>query len=477
KKPTVSNIKECFTEYSLEEKVEALKNLLIHNEKHRENLLLHKNIRHNTKNIVGVKECLQADEKTPFQTIISELRNTVMNSYWNKEVGKTRDQIPNLPIGMNPLETTFGKKTQSEATMAELLQTESSQTDVSNTDVLALYKQCHNSYQPAEQIKRHYKEPFNENLIFGKSKSTNNNGTQLKKLLTWINSDSTTVANSILADFMERSHSRVGEVRNFKNAYPYMSMVHGKASERKEINEIENALNDCHINNDAILQKKYLQYINSLRQKFKKRTPEIPFLDIYEDLLCLDKNYIGLLPEDIISSTLTKYKIHLNQVLLIPLLNLLQIRKEKNINYKELLNLLNWRYDLPTLPKVERIPLECQYYSTTYRDTIENMDRIDATNTPTAGIISKDPEDKTSAYSLIFPNIFTKHGLDYKDLSKLRSKEEIRSIFANIEVEFPNNSFDLLWEEGLKKNGTDNLSVETFRNLLDERDLTEIKQN
>lgn len=63
--------------------------------------------------VLKVKECLQGDQKTPFQTFIFELRNTVMNSYWNKEVGKTRYQIPNLPKGMDPLETTFGKKTES----------------------------------------------------------------------------------------------------------------------------------------------------------------------------------------------------------------------------------------------------------------------------------------------------------------------------------------------------------------------------
>lgn len=60
-----------------------------------------------------MKECLQAQQETPFQTLVSELRNTVMNSYWNKEVGKTRYQVPNLPVGMNPLETSFGIKTTS----------------------------------------------------------------------------------------------------------------------------------------------------------------------------------------------------------------------------------------------------------------------------------------------------------------------------------------------------------------------------
>lgn len=68
-----------------------------------------------------------------------------------------------------------------------------------------------------------------------------------------------------------------------------MSMTHGKASGRKGTHEVANVLSDCSMNNDVIQQQKYLQYINSLRQKLKKRIPEIPFLDIYEDLLCLDK--------------------------------------------------------------------------------------------------------------------------------------------------------------------------------------------
>lgn len=36
-----------------------------------------------------------------------------------------------------------------------------------------------------------------------------------------------------------------------------------------------------------------------------------------------------------------------------------------------------------------------------------------------AGISSKNIEDKTTAYSLIFPNIFTRYGLSQLDLSKV----------------------------------------------------------
>lgn len=60
-----------------------------------------------------------------------------------------------------------------------------------------------------------------------------------------------------------------------------------------------------------------------------------------------------MLPEERIYSTLARYKVYIDKDLLTPLLDLLQIRKEKNIKYKELLDLLNWKYHFPTLPKIE----------------------------------------------------------------------------------------------------------------------------
>ncbi|KOC70670.1 EF-hand domain-containing family member B [Habropoda laboriosa] len=324
-----------------------------------------------------VKECLQPNEETPFQTIISELKNTVINSYWNNEVGKTHYQIPNLPIGMNPLDVTFGKKISSGETMATLLKGEAIKTNISELNVFELYKKSHNSYLPAEQMKRHYHKPFDQNLCFGKSSNTNIEGVRVKNLLRWFNADSNTIVNINLADFMERSHFHIGKAKNLKNAYLYMNMIHGKTDEKKEISEKLDILNNYSVNNEMIVQQKYLQYINSLRQRLKQCVPEISFSDIYEDLLCFDKDYTSTLPKDKVFSILTKHKIHINETFLTPLLNLLQIHKDKNVKYKELLNLLNWKYDFPTLPKIEKIPLECQYYTTTYNTTIGNTDKID----------------------------------------------------------------------------------------------------
>ncbi|XP_033353638.1 EF-hand domain-containing family member B [Bombus vosnesenskii] len=450
-KTSTSSIKECFTEYSLEDKVEALRNIFVHNERHTQKLPPIMSNIHNSKRIIDVKECLQPDEETSFQTIISELRNTVMNSYWNKEVGKTRYQISNLPVGMKPLEVTFGKKLKSGETMGELLKQEIIESDIPEQNIFEMYKKSHNSYLPAEQIKRQYKKPFDQNSCFGKLWNANTKGERLKRLLTWIIADP------------DHSHSRIGEVKDI------MNIINDKVYEKKGISEMLNILSDCPINNEVVVQQGYLQYINSLRLKLKKHVPEIPFLDIYEDLLSLDKDYTNILSEDKVFSILAKYKIYINKTFLTPILDLLQIRKEENVKYEELLNLLNWKYDFPTLPKIEKIPSECQRYSTTYNTTIGNIESIDITNIPAAGISYVDL-DRCTAYSLILPNIFTKHGLIPTDLSRLRNKEEIKNIFETIGIRFPNNTFDLLWKKGQEKSYTDNVSIEIFGSLLDQYD-------
>ncbi|XP_076652458.1 EF-hand domain-containing family member B isoform X1 [Halictus rubicundus] len=454
-----SDIRECFIEYTLEDKVAALKCMLDYNEKEAENAPVHSG---SDKTSTGVKECLQGDQETQFQTLIYELRNTVMNSYWNKEVGKTHYQTPNLPIGMNPWETIFGKKTKFETSMTELLQAKANQMDILNPDILEMYKKSHNSYLPAEQINRNYEQPFNQNFRFGKFNNVDNNGTRVKKLLTWITSTPSVLINPILADFKERTHPRIGKVRNYKEANLFMDMVHGKTIKRVQTNIVS----DSPLNDDVIKQKKYLQNINSLRQKYKKQIPEIPFLDIYEELSSLDKDYVGILSEDTVFSVLAKYKMYINKTYLTPLLDLLGIRKEENVNYTKLLNLLNWKYDFPTLPKIERAPLECQCCHTTYRDTIGSTEETDITKE----VLHSTLKDGTTAYDLIFPSVFTRHGLGRNDLTKPRNKEEMKGIFENIGVQFPDNSFNLLWEKGLEKYNVQNLSVLTFRNLCDEYD-------
>lgn len=58
--------------------------------------------------MIQVKDCLRSKERTPFQLLMAELKSTTMDD-GNKEVGKTRYPVPNLPAGIDPQKITFGK--------------------------------------------------------------------------------------------------------------------------------------------------------------------------------------------------------------------------------------------------------------------------------------------------------------------------------------------------------------------------------
>jgi len=66
------------------------------------------------------------------------------------------------------------------------------------------------------------------------------------------------------------------------------------------------------------------------------------------------QKYVETLPENEVFATLEKYRILPNKEFLIPLLDILQLRKNGNINYRRLLYLLDWKRPSPVLPKIKR---------------------------------------------------------------------------------------------------------------------------
>lgn len=66
------------------------------------------------------------------------------------------------------------------------------------------------------------------------------------------------------------------------------------------------------------------------------------------------KKCVGVLPEDQVFAIMGEYRIYPNEELLVPLMDTLQLRKDRSINYRGLLDLLNWRRSMPVLPKMQR---------------------------------------------------------------------------------------------------------------------------
>ncbi|XP_011702424.1 PREDICTED: EF-hand domain-containing family member B-like isoform X2 [Wasmannia auropunctata] len=333
------------------------------------------------------------------------------------------------------------------------------------------------------RLNESYKKSFDKHTRFGKPPKSRRSESRVRRILTWINHEPVTLVNRRQADFVERTRSFVGQVKDLETSRLYADIVHGRKTIKDEFN-VSDILRNFDFNEQALFWWQCLQDLNDFRLKLKKRMPEVPFLDIEDELSCLDKEYVGALPEDRVFLIFEKYRIYPNKKFLVPLMDTLQLRKDGNINYREMLNLLNWKRSLPVLPSIKQISVGSPD-RTTYSDSIKNVQITDSAKVRAAGLPSERSDflitalpragihpdrenlgDQTSVHCVISPSIFTRYGLTHIDFFKTHDKEEIRSIFENIGFEFPENSFDTLWQEGMRKDCTGGVCVETFRELL-----------
>ncbi|XP_028050387.1 EF-hand domain-containing family member B isoform X3 [Monomorium pharaonis] len=249
------------------------------------------------------------------------------------------------------------------------------------------YRKSHNHYELVEQVARDYKKPFDKCTRFGKPPKNQGSKSRVKRILTWINHEPVTLVDRRQADFIQRTRSFIGQVKDPETSRLYANVVHGTKSVKDEFN-VSDVLHDFYLNEQMVFWWQCLQDLNNFRQKLKKRVPEVPFMDIEDEFSCLDKKYVEVLPEEKIFLTFEKYRIYPNKKFLIPLMNTLQLRKDGNINYKELLNLLNWKCSLPVLPVIKQAPLtrpKCIIYN----GNIENVQTTDSTKVRAAGLPSE----------------------------------------------------------------------------------------
>uniref|UniRef100_A0A4X2M655 EF-hand domain family member B n=1 Tax=Vombatus ursinus TaxID=29139 RepID=A0A4X2M655_VOMUR len=76
--------------------------------------------------------------------------------------------------------------------------------------------------------------------------------------------------------------------------------------------------------------------------------------------------------------------------------------------------------------------------------------------------------DSGTAYTLLYPSIFSEKGVFERDFFKARSKDEIARILRNIGVNLTDENFEHVWNLASKKHHKGEVCVESVRNVLDE---------
>ncbi|XP_051154301.1 uncharacterized protein LOC127277316 [Leptopilina boulardi] len=403
----------------------------------------------------GVKECLRSDEGTRFQLLIAKLRNTNRNSYWNQEMNKTQYRVSNLPVGIDPNETTFGKSYQFDGGFAEIMK--SMITDINEDPKKGL---------KMDKIERH-ECSFDKLQRFGKKSDGNWEGLRAKKLLQWINPDPVTKVICLQADFYKSLQPRIGKVknhdRNLKTEHLPINFTFGKQTNPNRLEVSETLKQSLSINQKLKNLSKCFRNINKIRIILKRRN-EISFTKIEEELQKFDKDGAKIVNIKILFDVLKKFRIFPEKELFCELLKILKYLHEDNVNYPEAINLFNWNCNFPEIPKLEEEDLN--NYLTTYNKTIGNFPEKNLQSTVKWNQNNSLKYNQLITTAEIIPTIFTNFGLTHEDLVKPQSKETIQSIIKKLK-DFPEEKFDSILKEGLKIDKTGGVCILTFKSLLE----------
>ncbi|XP_044726488.1 EF-hand domain-containing family member B-like [Chrysoperla carnea] len=480
------SVKKTLEWYTIEEHLEALKHDagIYHETSECPPKPLKRNVR--TRGLcTQISELLQPGDINTFEHLKTELKETAYASYWNKPLGRARDKVTDLPIGIDILKTTFGIKGTRDSIYDAIPRKTKEEIEEDSKVGHENYIKSHNGYWAEEQINRNYTGAFKKNNVFGKATHCDPNGKVTKKCLKWFNNQNLTVANIRQIEWERRNKPRIGKVLEPNNNASRVppDYVFGVTSVA-DAYDVRSSINEC---SSFSLENEFkfcLKHINKVRTLLQKRFPKFNFRDLYDSMRYYDqKDKTGWLPKDIVYHVCNEYNVSFDRCKIENLLKYFKILQDDKYNIEKFVNILNKSVEFPYLSVMPAIPPEQQHYQTTTQASYRIDNTCDELNLPAAGIRTIRHEHVTptiieggcKAYfehlgaesttrSAINPSIQTIYDVTHRDYLKYRPKEQIKNIFKSF-LEMSDAHFDFLWAEAEKlDNGQ--VNVQMIRDLL-----------
>ncbi|CAG9833594.1 unnamed protein product [Diabrotica balteata] len=491
------NVANTLRQYTIEDKISALKHNanIWHEDKFEPplkvpNFLQNSYIRKNRE----ITHLLNPPVETRYQTLLRDLQETTYDSFWNKEIGKSRDSVPGLPKGTIPTEVTYGKPTIKETSVKELVNPPKTPYEVLWNSQIGheKYKKTHNDYNPGERLHRGYMSPpFDEKACFGKTTMYDYRGIWVKCCCQWHIQKPITSVNKIQADHLERVKPVVGKPltpnHNIDCVPKNHSFGHRYIRDKYGVEDLlkDPSLEPCMFKRDFYV---LMHMWNKLRSNMKElvRQGAFNFSEFYKRLLYFDKERNGLLPKDIFYEVCLSSRVKFSMTDMEQLLKLLNIMSDDQINYKRFVDMINVNAPTIELMSTKDIPPEKLYYITTYQAAGCDYLFINNANMPTAGIPTHRTDlpapyqpagscladleslgDSTNIKTLLNPSIYTNYGLNFRDFFLPRQPEVLKTLFEKVGYSFPGNKFEKIWKEGVEQDETGLVCVDTFKKLLE----------
>ncbi|XP_039593447.1 EF-hand domain-containing family member B [Polypterus senegalus] len=480
---------------------------------------------------LSAKLLVNPSPRTLFQQRWLEQREARYLSHQKTPLGRSYDQRPGLPDGLDVSKMTFGIKTQRDYGGNIINPPKNrEQVDKEHEAGHHLYTRSHSAYYVGEQMNRNYDwTKYTKDSKFGKATPHYNDGRHVAKSLQWLNDLQMKKAAKIVLkrneDFRERTQHELGKgldpiadtmnvspdhtfgillrpdeygVGDLLHYTPALQFLRGKDRQRAVLAAIRQHLKKVNFHNFSTLLDAFRHY---------------------------DKKGNGTINQEDLKVVCRQFNLDLNPELLNALIECCDVDKDGQINFLEFANFLNWKDKMPLSILEENIltrgkkrmveegvtneglvtpdDLQCEGY--VVGKALKTLTRpnsvphnfctsssminavvggpsaagyrtcgIPSVRTDLAAPCIKRVSDRTNygdesdVRGLVNPSLYTLKGVTEKHLFMSRSKSEIATIFHNTGMDIPEDTFQQVWNLASKQHRKGLVCIETFNNALNE---------
>jgi len=484
----------------------------------------------NTQPSFFARELVNPEPKSLFQQRKLDRKEAHYASHITAPLGTSHNQQSGLPKGLHKYEFTFGIPTELDIGAGGLINPNKTYARVEEETKTGheLYRQTHRDFFVGEQLHRAYTSPnFQTTNKFGIPTPHDNTGLHLKKTLKWLHESEQEKATKIVSkrvdEFRERTQEQLGQVHD-----PIKDTLRVPPDHTFGIliKPDEYGAGDLlHMRGPGqYLRGKDRQrgVIAAIRQHLKKANYH-NFQDLLTAFRHFDKDGSGKIDMNELRQACVQFHLPVEPELLCQLMDTCDTDRDGQINYLEFSNFLNWKDKMPTgldatkaSPVVEEAkekvlvqdgdlqPRTPQSAENTPRRLQKQIDIAIGDHRTSASMINavmgpdgistkgyrcygvptirtdipaprirrvddrKNYGDESDAYGLVNPSVFSRRGVYEKDFLLPRSREEIKAIFTSVGVKMTGQTFEDLYDAASKSHPKGFVSVESFRNVLDE---------
>ncbi|NWX98813.1 EFHB protein, partial [Nothoprocta ornata] len=288
--------------------------------------------------------------KTNFQQKIQDRKEAIYLSNREAALGRSHDQTPMLPTGLDITNTTFRTTVIRDVSGGELINPPKTYEEVDEQARQGhdLYIMSHNDYYVGEVINRKYDSPsFNRFDVFGKETPHFEDGRNVARCLNWFVDLQSKKAAKIVSkrsdDFKEKFQPQVGKVldpiaetMNVPPGHTFGMLL------RPDEYGVGDLLH-CRIPSEFLRGKdRERAVLAAVRQSLKKANYH-NFDTLLEAFRYYDKNGDGMIDKDDLRKSCFQLNLNVDAALLDALFDYCDLDKDGLINYLEFVNFLNWK--------------------------------------------------------------------------------------------------------------------------------------